>query len=561
MEKKYKIQFGVGKSKYVVNHYDGQKQHKDGSAFFDIAIFKNMKDKDNFVKELRSKGYKREYKDGGGVGENKIDFKNFTIAEFNSFVKSINAYGDIDVSVSEGNNVNKEGTYTKRIDLKKLKDLSMSIGDSGKEISVVTGSENIYADVLVYDNNYDKGYKEYTISLFSKDDKKGLKSVVNSIIEKFKKGGGIYSSDDTWVVTFQNQDSAEFEKVSVRANNKKNAIASAEDESGLGSDWEYYSAEKQMAQGGSVKVGDKVMLPEIKMRDGKMQFEKVENGEVLSIENGIYDVLNPKTNRIHRVTLNQIKYKNGGGVGFRNIDKIKSNIGETVFNHINSLNKSQLEKQLSELKSELKSESKNTERHNKLKDEEWYILYRLERSSEFKYRKGGATEGKSNYKKFGKDNSRLVNFDIDDLDSFESFQYDQLSNSMDKADALQILINNTESDYSQLNEQLAEIAEEQYPSDEFFEDNRQYKKGGGVGDERNNSWKVTFFDRYDAVFFDVEVMAEDEDDAIKKAVEKNNLYVGEGGNVDAVNVVKLAKKSKYADGGATKGFEYSIGGL
>jgi len=65
-------------------------------------------------------------------------------------------------------------------------------------------------------------------------------------------------------------------------------------------------------EGGSIKVGDKVMLPEIKMRDGKTQFEKVENGEVLSIENGIYDVLNPKTNRIHRVTLNQIKYKNGG---------------------------------------------------------------------------------------------------------------------------------------------------------------------------------------------------------------------------------------------------------
>ena len=67
-------------------------------------------------------------------------------------------------------------------------------------------------------------------------------------------------------------------------------------------------------KGGSVKVGDKVMLPEIKMRDGKIQFEEVENGKVLSIENGIYDVLNPKTNRIHRVTLNQIKYANGGGL-------------------------------------------------------------------------------------------------------------------------------------------------------------------------------------------------------------------------------------------------------
>jgi hypothetical protein len=70
----------------------------------------------------------------------------------------------------------------------------------------------------------------------------------------------------------------------------------------------------EMKHGGSVKVGDKVMLPKIKMRDGKIQFEEVENGKVLSIENGIYDVLNPKTNRIHRVTLNQIKFENGGGL-------------------------------------------------------------------------------------------------------------------------------------------------------------------------------------------------------------------------------------------------------
>ena len=100
-----------------------------------------------------------------------------------------------------------------------------------------------------------------------------------------------------------------------------------------------------------------------------------------------------------------------------------------------------------------------------------------------KYAKGGGVEKNSNYKKFGKDNLRLVNFDIDDLDSYELMLYDKYTNSMDKADALQMLINTVESDYSQLNEQLAEIAEEQYPSDEFFEDNRQYKKGGGVESE------------------------------------------------------------------------------
>lgn len=132
---------------------------------------------------------------GGGV-EYKIDFENFTIDEFKSFVKSINPYGDIEVSISVGNNVNTEGTYTKKIESKKIKDLSLSIGDAGREISVLTGSENIYADVLVYDNNYDKGFEEYTISLFSKDAKKDLKFVVNSIIEKFKRGGGVNANNN-----------------------------------------------------------------------------------------------------------------------------------------------------------------------------------------------------------------------------------------------------------------------------------------------------------------------------------------------------------------------------
>jgi hypothetical protein len=66
---------------------------------------------------------------------------------------------------------------------------------------------------------------------------------------------------------------------------------------------------------GEIMVGDKVTLPEIKMPNSKVYFEKVENGEVINIEDGIYDVLNPKTKRIHRVTLDQIKFAKGGGVG------------------------------------------------------------------------------------------------------------------------------------------------------------------------------------------------------------------------------------------------------
>ena len=66
-EKVYNEQFGIGKSKYVVNFYDGVKTHNDGSAFFDIRIFKNIPDKNKFINELKSKGYVMKYADGGGV--------------------------------------------------------------------------------------------------------------------------------------------------------------------------------------------------------------------------------------------------------------------------------------------------------------------------------------------------------------------------------------------------------------------------------------------------------------------------------------------------------------
>jgi len=90
----------------------------------------------------------------------------------------------------------------------------------------------------------------------------GLGGVDTKGVEKLKFAkGGIYSSDDRWKVTFQNQDTAEFETIVVRANNKKNAIVIAEDESGLGSEWQYYSAEQEMAKGG--KVGFKALSDKV----------------------------------------------------------------------------------------------------------------------------------------------------------------------------------------------------------------------------------------------------------------------------------------------------------
>lgn len=56
---------------------------------------------------------------------------------------------------------------------------------------------------------------------------------------------------------------------------------------------------------------------------------------------------------------------------------------------------------------------------------------------------------------------KLENFDIENLDLFETIQYNDFIKSLSKSEALQIIINNTEGDFSQLSDQLREIAEEQ----------------------------------------------------------------------------------------------------
>lgn len=59
--KHYYIQYGVGKAKYIVNYTDGWKRHRDGSLFFDIAIFNNKKDLEKFTKQLKRDGYVETY--------------------------------------------------------------------------------------------------------------------------------------------------------------------------------------------------------------------------------------------------------------------------------------------------------------------------------------------------------------------------------------------------------------------------------------------------------------------------------------------------------------------
>lgn len=55
--KQYNITYNVGKVKYLVSFHDGEKKHKDGSNFYDIACFSNKKKMNEFVSELLNEGY------------------------------------------------------------------------------------------------------------------------------------------------------------------------------------------------------------------------------------------------------------------------------------------------------------------------------------------------------------------------------------------------------------------------------------------------------------------------------------------------------------------------
>jgi len=56
--KKYYLLDNVGTVKYTVNYHDGVKTHRDGSKFYDIALFSNKKKRDRFVSGLEKEGYR-----------------------------------------------------------------------------------------------------------------------------------------------------------------------------------------------------------------------------------------------------------------------------------------------------------------------------------------------------------------------------------------------------------------------------------------------------------------------------------------------------------------------
>jgi hypothetical protein len=56
-KKAFKVNPGIGSSKYSISSHDGVKKHKDGSDFYDIQIFKNKVDLEKGIKDYKSKGF------------------------------------------------------------------------------------------------------------------------------------------------------------------------------------------------------------------------------------------------------------------------------------------------------------------------------------------------------------------------------------------------------------------------------------------------------------------------------------------------------------------------
>jgi hypothetical protein len=65
------------------------------------------------------------------------------------------------------------------------------------------GSENMYLDIMVYEASKETPEVEYTISIYTKDNHKGLKQFANNLVEKFATGGGVDISKRQTVIAYK----------------------------------------------------------------------------------------------------------------------------------------------------------------------------------------------------------------------------------------------------------------------------------------------------------------------------------------------------------------------
>jgi len=62
-DKNYRVAQNVGKARHVVSFFTGEKFHKDGSAFCDVAIFSNKVACVKFTRKLDAQGYTNSYRE------------------------------------------------------------------------------------------------------------------------------------------------------------------------------------------------------------------------------------------------------------------------------------------------------------------------------------------------------------------------------------------------------------------------------------------------------------------------------------------------------------------
>ena len=115
-KKAFKINPGIGSSKYSISSHDGVKKHKDGSDFYDIEIFKNKVDLEKGIKDYKSKGFVEESVNE----ENPGLWANIRAKQARGEApapKNSKAYKD---AVAAGKEINKEQKSLKREALKSI---------------------------------------------------------------------------------------------------------------------------------------------------------------------------------------------------------------------------------------------------------------------------------------------------------------------------------------------------------------------------------------------------------------------------------------------------------
>jgi hypothetical protein len=168
--------------------------------------------------------------------------------------------------------------------------------------------------------------------------------------------------------------------------------------------------------------------------------------------------------------------------------------------------------------------------------------------------------------------SELEDFDLDNLDPFETMQYNNFSKSMGKVGALQVLINSVEGDYSQLSEELSELAEKQMSSEDYDE----FKDGGFM--DSVYAKKGALLSSKERYILELKGLTGLTQDGIEKYISENNLteneilniviglgrkqierkdvataMIGNKNNAESKKLIKFSKSNealKLADGGS-----------